>query len=398
MVVETALQIKTNEQNRCRDMAWSLTEDQKPVDLTGLTKNDLVSAKGETLQTSLEGLIHVGQDVFLTGDQPVGRIVKLITSAAGQVSHLVIQAAHFWWRQKTAPVELVTQVTPKEAWLSIDRKKFLELPEYKTDAVIKSDVENALWKNELLRVTDYHEIHIEVSNGVVTVTGHVAGMMNHDRVALALGTVKGIVAVRIRLVADDKLLIKVCEALIKVERIEGGHVFAKVDHGLVVLSGKVTDAETRILAEQCAGSVPGIRGVMNEIAAPGVDLEAEDQRFLQPVIGEQIYFRNGPSGYVRQVVLKRSSLRVAAVIIAGRFHPAQENSANTPDNAAPAVDRLVVIPVSAIQDLTSDSGLLLIDSTDTAIVHDFDPANFVAFNEDWVPPYPYCYDDVRFFA
>jgi hypothetical protein len=44
--------------------------------------------------------------------------------------------------------------------------------------------------------------------------------------------------------------------------------------------------------------------------------------------------------------------------------------------------------------LTNFSGFLNILSTDFAKFQKFDPAAFTTPKRDWVPPYPYCRDDV----
>jgi len=394
MVVEQVTQTRLDEPSRCRDLVWSTVEDQDRIG----PANDMLPVKNETSQTRFEGLIYAGQHVFLTGDQSIGRITKLLPGAAGQVSYLVVRTAHLWGRHKLVPVELVRDVTPKGVWLSIDRRKIQELPDYKTDAALADEVESALWNDEVLRVTAYHEIDVRVRDGVVSITGHIMGMMNQDRVESAVGKVKGLLGVRIHLVADDKLLLKVAEALVKIERVEGKHVFAQVENGVVVLSGEVISADVRRLAEQYAANVPGVRGVINDIAAPGVDLDAEDQRFLQPAIGEEIFFHDSLFGFVKQVIINRNNRRVVGMIIQGQFPDKQLKFGSMAAGETPAPDRLEVIPVSVIRYLTSDSGFLLIDSTEITRYQKFDPASFVAPDADWVPPYPYCTDDVRFFG
>ncbi len=394
MVVEQATQTSLDELSQCSDLAWSTAEDQKK---NGLAKA-MVTAKSEPLQTRFEGLIHESQNVFLTGGRSIGRIVKLLPGAGGQASYLVIRTARLWDRPKILPIELVCNVNPKGVWLSIDRRKFQELPDYKVDASIADEVASALWNDEVLRVTDYHEVDIRVKNGVVSITGHIMGMMSQERIERAVGKVKGILGVRIHLVADDKLLLEVSEALAQIERVEEKRVFAKVQNGVVVLSGEVISVEVRSFAERCAANVPWVRGVINTIAAPGIDLDAEDRRFLQPSIGEKIYFRDGPFGFVKQVVINRNNRLVVDMIVQGLFPDRQLKSGPMTAGEILSPERLAVIPVSVIRYLTSNSGFLLIDSTETTRYQAFDPANFVAPNAEWVPPYPYCTDNVRFFA
>lgn len=380
MMVEQAVQIKLDEQNR--------------IGLATPAENDIVSLKDEASQTRFEGLIHVGQHGFLTGDQPTGRIMKLLPGPTGPISYLVIRTARLWGRNKIVPFELVSTVNTKGVRLSIDQRKFKELPDYRTDASITDEIGSALWKDEFLRVSDYHQIDVRVKNGFVSVTGHVTSMMNLHRVKSAVKNVKSTLGASIHLVVDDQLLLKVAEALIQVERIEGSHVFAKVQNGVVALSGKVVSADIRALAQQCAANVPEVRGVINFITAPGVDLDTEDQRFLQPAIGEKISFGDGGFGFVRQVIINRNNRRVVAMIIQGRLPGQQLKSAGETQPA----ERLAVIPVSLIRYITGYTGFLLIDSTETTLYQDFNPAGFVTPGADWVPPFPYCSDDVRFIA
>jgi hypothetical protein len=72
---------------------------------------------------------------------------------------------------------------------------------------------------------------------------------------------------------------------------------------VVVLHGQVMNTDVRKSAEQCAASHPKVRGVINNIRVPGVDLGVQDDRLIQPPIGKVIYFRDGISGIVRQVVI-----------------------------------------------------------------------------------------------
>jgi osmotically-inducible protein OsmY len=352
----------------------------------------------QTTQTRFKGLPIEGQQAFLTDDQPVGKIVKLLPGDDGRVAFLIIRTAHLWGHHKIIPVELVRDVNPKGVWLSIEQSAFHELPDYKTDALIADEVETALWKDEILRFTDYREVAVRVKDGVVSLTGHIIGIMNQERIETAVGNVKGILGTKIHLIADDKLLLKVAQALIRIERIEGSHVFAKLQNGVVILSGKVMSADVRNLAEKYAGNVPWVRGVINTIVAPGIDVDAEDQRFLQPAIGEEILFSDGLFAFVKQVIINRNNRRVVDIVIQGHFPDRELQSASHMSDEAQSPERLVVIPVSVIRYLTSNTGFLLINSKEITRYQDFDPANFVAPNANWVPPYPYSADNVRFFA
>ena len=80
--------------------------------------------------------------------------------------------------------------------------------------------------------------------------------------------------------------------------------------------------------------------------------------------------------------------------IQGRFYDKAQNLDLTKDSAAQPVEQLLVIPMSVMGNLTSDSGFLTIQSTDFSEYQKFEASLFAAPNVDWVPPYPYCPEDV----
>ncbi len=395
MVVEQVEQKTVNEVAPSENLIWSSAKSHNQ----DRSSDASVSIKNEALQTKFKGLIHRDQDVFVTGDQKVGRIIKFLPGIDGRIDHIAIRSLHFWGHPKILSLEFVSDVNSKGVWLSVDRGKFQGLPDYKTDTSTLNEIEMAIWNDQVLRIIDFHEIDVQVKNGVVSLNGHLSGIENEKRVESAIGSITGILGVRNHLVMDDDLLNKVAEALIPIDQVEGNHVFAKVENGVAGLSGNVVSIQARDLAEQYAANVPSIRGVINGIAAPGIVLDPEEQRFLQPTIGEKIFFHDGLFGFIRQVVINRDNRRVVGMIIQGRF-PAQlgASASTTTSDETRAPDRLVVIPVSVIRYLTSTSGFLFIDSSETTRYEDFDPANFVDPDADWIPPYPYFSDAVRFYG
>jgi len=162
------------------------------------------------------------------------------------------------------------------------------------------------------------------------------------------------------------------------------------------LNGDVNSADVRNLAEKCAAGISGVRGVINSVQAPGVDLQVEDQPFLQPAIGEQIYFRDGLCGTVHSVIINPNNRRVVAMVVRGRYSNSQQDPRFLAYGEDQPPERLVAIPLSMIRFLTKNSGFLKIDSAEAAGYSDFDPSCFTAPGEDWIPPYPYCPDDVVF--
>ena len=284
-------------------------------------------------------------------------------------------------------VEQLTQRQDRRSLLA-DEKKHTG-PKTKSDLSIAEAVDCAICKDDVLRVTDYREIDVQVKNGIVTLTGHVTGAMNQWRVEHALSNVPGILGVNMFLVQDDQLMREVTASLGWIEQCYGEKFFTGVQSGVVVLGGTVGSVEVRNLAEHVIASNPKVRGIINRVHAPGIDLGLEDARFLQPAIGEQIIFSDGLSGKVVQVVIDPHTRRVVGMVLRGRFPSrlGEDSDAQTPIQQ-------VVIPIKTIRYLTNVSGFLSISSTETNQIEVFDPAQSFVPSQGWVPPFPYWSEDV----
>lgn len=243
----------------------------------------------------------------------------------------------------------------------------------------EDNIRRALGKDDVLRATDDGEIDIRVINGVVHMRGYIASNGNRQRVEEALRDIDGIRGSRINLVTDDELKYEVAALLGELEQTYHFRIFTGVSHGVVILNGDVISVEVRKKAEQYAASHPNVRGVINYLRVRGVALGIQDQRFLQPPIGAEIHFRDGTPGTVQKVVISQDNRRVVAMVT-------KVNS----------VDQLLVIPIGVMGYFMKDSGFLTIASTDQAQYQGFDPSLYAAPNGSWVPPYPYCADDVLF--
>ncbi len=220
---------------------------------------------------------------------------------------------------------------------------------------------------------------------------------NRQRVEKALQTVEGIHGSKSNLVIDDELMREVAASLELLEQIHHCKILTGISHEVVILNGEVSSMDVRRNAEQCAASHPKVRGVINYIRVPGVDLELQDHRLLQPPIGKEIYFLgDGIPGRVRQVVINPDNRRVVAMTIQGHYYNSRRNLTLSNNSGAQSAEQLLVIPMSIMGHLTKSSGFLTIQSTDFTKYQKFDASLFTAPNKDWVPPYPYCPDDVLF--
>lgn len=391
---------RTDERNRCRDRSWLSTEDEKrfgvsnPV-VMGEYNEELVGIEPLLSTSHYEGLIYVGQNVFLAGGKQLyGLTTKLFISPGGQISHLAVRAARLFGSHKVVPISAVIDVTPFCVQLSITGEQFKQLPEYQTDANLTEEVDKALWKDVVLRDTDYYEIDAQVRNGFLSLNGHVTTNMNRWRAETAVKKIPGILGVNSHLITDDKLLLEVSEALGQIEKVEECKFFPKVEHGLAVLMGKVSSTALRDQAGQIVAEIPWVRGVINEILVPGVIVDPGDQRFLQPLIGKELIFKDALSVTIRKVVIDPRSRRVIAVIVFGKF-PLQASGDQHPDNRGESnPEQQMVLPVGLVQYLTRNAGFLRINSDETAEYIPYDPSQYHRPAKGWQPPYPYCTDEV----
>jgi osmotically-inducible protein OsmY len=266
-------------------------------------------------------------------------------------------------------------------------------PVQKTDEAIKDSISRALWKDDVLRAIEHEQIAVYVKNGAVQLSGHIVNTSSRNRIERALQAIPGIQGFQNDLVLDDQLTNQVASSLSALEHTYDCKFFTGVSHGLVSINGTVPDENVKLLAEQCAADHPHVRGVVNHIHVSGKKNGVPHQPFLQPIIGEIIYFLDGPSGVVKHVVLNPNNRRVIAMIIQG---PSVEGDQALNKGGIRSPEGLTVIPMDMVRYLTRDSGFLRINSTERVRDLELNPASFISPGAGWTPPYPYCLEDILF--
>lgn len=291
----------------------------------------------------------------------------------------------------------IPRITPDEfSWCEessqiTDHGKRLS-PGQKTDAAIKELIDHAIWNDDILRAIEYYEIDVHVKNGIVYLHGHIVSTTSKSRIENAVRSIPGILGIQNNLVLDDKLTLDVATSLANLEHTYNCKFFTGASHGVISLNGNVRDENVKLLAEKRAASNPNVRGVINNVHVTGAEQELQAEPFLQPTIGEIIYFLDGVSGVVKQVIINPNNRRVKAMIIAGKFtdQPHQiDGKANLPE-------QLVVVPMNEVRYLTRVSGFLYIRSNERNRYAEFNTARFFIPNMDWKAPHPYCPADVLF--
>lgn len=399
--VQTA-QLGVEVSRRYRDRSWLSIEDSQCLDVSdpvnlGKQPAGWVTIEPDESTFPFDGVISTGQNVFLPDEHLIGLTTKLFVDPSGHITHLAIRTARLFGHHKMVPIAFVREVTPLRVQLSITREQFMELHEYQSDPSISEEVDRALWKDVVLRDTDYHQIDFRVRDGVVIMHGHVITGMNQWRAETAVKNIPGILGFRSYLIPDDKLTLEVAGAMGQLEQDTGSKFFTKVENGVAVLMGEVSSTALRDQAEECVAQIPWVRGILNEICVPGVVSEPEDQRFLQPLIGKELLFKDGFSVTVQKVVINPKNRRVVAMVVRGRFPDMlRQGQHDDYGDEERGPERLVVLPVQMILHLTHSSGFLQINSTEMAQFEDFEPTRYITPEQNWMPPYPYCTDEVLF--
>jgi osmotically-inducible protein OsmY len=267
----------------------------------------------------------------------------------------------------------------------------------RSDASLQESVERAIWKDEVLRAIEYYEIDVRAKNGIVHLNGHITNSTSRIRIENAIRSVPGMVEVRNHLVLDDNLTLEVAGALGILEHRYGCKFFTGSSHGVISISGVVSNENVKLMAERCAAENPNVRGVINHLRVSGaLEPEPQDLPVLQPAIGETIYFLDGPSGVVKRVVINPNNRRVIAMTLEVDFTEPQLPLNSLSDGRTSLPIQFVNVPLDAVRYLTKGSGFLRINSKDRSRYQDFDSASFFTPGADWTPPYPYCPQDVLF--
>lgn len=264
------------------------------------------------------------------------------------------------------------------------------------DEQISDAITHDLGAHHLLGRSNVAYLHVMVTSGVATLTGHVVRASDKVQAESTARAVAGVTAVVNHLVVDYELMINVAQALGQSQKMEHEQIQVNVQHGVVYLGGKVNHPPARLAAGQIAATVPQARGIINVIHTPGSVLDSDEERFIQPRIGSEIYATDGQVGRVQQVIINPQNRRVTDVMLQVQVaspHPLEWTE--TPAERPPA-PHPVLISLSRIRCAPSGALFLNVNSDKVSHAADFNPIDYAAPPADWQPPYPYRSADVLF--
>jgi osmotically-inducible protein OsmY len=274
-------------------------------------------------------------------------------------------------------------------YLSVKKDDLKALPEERPDPILVIEVKRTLQEERFLHGAEIENILVSATRGFITLSGYVPDSVQKARAEKAARRIPGVLNVENRLVLDEDLKLAAAEAVAQIPGSSAGSVFVGAQNGYIVLTGEAPSVESRLAAEERAGSVPKIRGVLNWIRVEG--LEYSEPRAIQPRIGARVYGRNVVSAHVEQVIVNRVNRLVEAIVVDGLCPEPRKDKTHWFLGDSALVRRKVVIPILNIDHQTRTAVFL---ANEVPRFADLDRISFVLPEAGWRPPYPYHRENV----
>ena len=275
--------------------------------------------------------------------------------------------------------------------VSLDQVAVRTLPAHRSDQDIRADVERALGADPAIRRLERGMIAVAVSDGRVTLAGHVSDGRNRERAQQLVQEVRGVREVTNELVSDAQLTDAVAAALMRVEPAIRDAVGFTVTHGAVMLFGTVAETAIRDAVEAAVAAVSEARMVVNTIRVPGLPEPAAAQ-LVQPRRGQSVFAPDGYVGRVERAVLDPRLRQVTHIVISDDA-PAGPSSGSWLDDT-PRRPRQLVVPIQAIALVNPASVFLDVDRQVVASAAELRADEYVAPAPGWQVPFPYRRNEV----
>lgn len=251
-----------------------------------------------------------------------------------------------------------------------------------SDLDILSNVEKALWREELYRVAGRNSIGFEVSEGHITLRGHVFSPMLRTQMAEWAQAAPGVKSVSNELVADADLQIEVAQALGRDPTTRPHVIHVGAHAGWIHLGGVVPTVEAQAAAEAVAASVSQVRGVLT-LPRVGGEQPRRARRPHQPLAGQAVYASDGSAGRVARVVINPLNRLVSHIVIDSSIERDEQ-----------VIRRPIVVPAEALLRVT-DGGVFVSETLAEMVARpSYEPESFQRPGWQWQPPYPYSWDQV----
>jgi Mg2+/Co2+ transporter CorC/osmotically-inducible protein OsmY/sporulation protein YlmC with PRC-barrel domain len=235
--------------------------------------------------------VGLGKDV-VCGTEAVGRVEQLVAEPkTGRVRHFVVRSRG---RAFVLPLEVVDRTDEGVVYLARSGCDLQRFPTYEP-AAISERTEVVCGDGPVGRV---QQVLLDPSSGVAThiVVRLTTGLLTPREVVVPLTWARSISSSRIELSAlraelldlpeyrpDDEIAADILRRLAEDPQFQGLDRYtlkAKVQAGVVWLTGRVRTAEHKLAAEQLASTTPGVLSVRDELIADD-EVAANIERALQ---------------------------------------------------------------------------------------------------------------------
>jgi hypothetical protein len=343
-----------------------------------------VSSKELNNQQAFDAtLLQLGQKVYCQ-DGYAGEVAALRLHSEKKYRSLVVQTGLFFRHRYIVPSEWVEKIETDRVYLSAEKEQLKALPQERPDPILVIEVQRKLREERILRRVEIENIHVSAQSGFITLDGYVPDPTQKARAEKAALKVPGVLQVENDLVVDEDLTLAAAGAVAQIPDSPAERILVGAQNGFLTLTGEVSSAASRMAAEERAGSVPEIRGVLNRIQV--ANLEFPEPCAIQPRIGARVHGRNVVSGHVEHVIVNRVNRLVEAIVADGLCPEPRKEKTHWFLGDSALVRRKVVIPIHNIQHQTKNAVFL---ENQVPRFEDFNPASFNEPDATWHPPHPY---------
>jgi BON domain len=224
------------------------------------------SASAMDAGRTLAGLRGGRLPVFCSDDErPVGRVDGWLASPE-QGRQLLVRSG--WWAPviRRVAVSDIASADSRGVLLRLERERLLKQPPYVPDDELGLAAYEALWTVVPLRYAARF-IQIQVRDGVVRLSGHVANEVRRRLTVQRVNATPGMLRVEDALVTDEQLVKATALAMLPHRELQPSRVRISADVGRVILEGELESPRDIELAIAVAASVPGVASVESRLRA-----------------------------------------------------------------------------------------------------------------------------------
>ena len=233
------------------------------------------SMAGTTTATGQVARLLVGSQID-GRDGRAGTVVGTRQGRPGRAAHdsdyLLVQQP--WWLTARRTVRLVPMAwvrsassAPSPMMLDADRAMVARCQPLRSDPAIRADVLASLAADPQLRpqrLVGLAAVRVAVSEGIVSLTGHVRRAAFQRVAQTCAQRVPGVLGVEDRIVADEAVAAGVAQALLRDPDLRVAQLLVTSRLGQVSLGGRLPSAAASATAAALAGTVPGVVAVRND--------------------------------------------------------------------------------------------------------------------------------------